>query len=106
MSEDVEKYNPHHDERGRFTSGGGGGASGGGAKGNKLTPAQDKEHNQLAIDVFNHKQSMPMSVRTGKKGPAATAYRQKFSDIVDRAATITGTSAKEAYAELNRRMGA
>ena len=104
MEEEVIKYNPHHDSRGRFTSGGGGSA--GGAKGGKkLSPQDDKKLNQLAIDIFNHKQGMPLSVRTGKKTPAAMAWRQKFTDIVDTAASILGTGPREAGQELSRRMG-
>ena len=103
MEEEVIKYNPHHDSRGRFTSGGGGAS---GAKGGKkLSPQDNKKLDDLAIQMFNHKQDMPLAVRTGKKTPAATAYRQKFTDIVNQAAAITGTSPKEAYAELNTRMG-
>ena len=102
MEEEVVKYNPHHDSQGRFTSGGG---SAGGA-GKKLSPQDNKKVDDLAIEMFNHKQDMPMSVRTGKKTPEATAYRQKFTDIVDRTAAILGSSAKEAFNELNRRMGA
>lgn len=110
--EEVIKYNPHHDSRGRFTSGGGGGGLGpdtvpanANPKGHILTRNESKRIDDLAIDMFNHKQTMPLSVRTGKKSPAANAYRQKFTDIVDEAARIMGTTPREAHAELNRRMG-
>lgn len=98
--EEINKANPHHDSRGRFASGGGGGGA--------LTPGNGKRSqalNQVAIDLFNHKQSMPMSVRTGKKTPEALAWRQKFSEIVDQGAKILGVSPREAHNELQRRMG-
>jgi ribosomal protein L15 len=104
MMEDLEKANPYRDgSTGRFTTGGGGGAggsSGGGSKG-----AKSKKLDSLAIDLFNHQQSMPQAVRTGKKTPAATAWRTEFSQIVDQAASVLGVEPREAYRELQSRMG-
>ena len=65
----------------------------------------DKKVNDLSIKMFNLKQSMPVSVRTGKNTPEASKYRADFSSIVDQAAGILGTSPKEAFGELNTRMG-
>lgn len=90
-----------HDQSTHGRGKGGAGAGGG----SNLTPAQDKQMNQLAIDMYNHKQSMPMSVRTGKNTPEAQAYRTRFSQIVDEAAAILGKSPQDAFGELNRRMG-
>jgi hypothetical protein len=100
--EEVEKANPYRDgSTGRFTTGGGGG-------GGALTPGKGKRNqalNSLAINLFNHQQSMPMAVRTGKKTPAAAAWRQEFSQIVDQAAKVLGVGPREAYRELQSRMG-
>lgn len=79
------------------------GSKGGGAGG--LSPADDKKVNDLAIEMWNHRQTMPLSVKTGKNTPAADAYRTKFTRIIDTAAGILGKSPKDTYAELNRRMG-
>lgn len=94
----VEKHGSHNQ-----ASHGKGGKGGAGAGG--LSPEDDKKMNQLSIDMWNHKQSMPMSVRTGKNTPVAQAYRAKFTQIVDEAAAILGKSPKEAFGELGRRMG-
>lgn len=95
--EDVTKHGSHNQaSHGRK---GGGGAGGG------LSPADDKKMNALAVDMFNHKQSMPLDVKTGKNTPKAQAYRTKFTQIVDTAAGILGSTPKEAFGELNRRMG-
>lgn len=100
--EEVIKHGSHD----QSTHGRGkGGAGGTGGAGGKLTPEQDKQVNQLSIDLYNHKQAMPMSVKTGKNTPEAQAYRQKFTQIVDQAAGILGKTPKEAFGELNRRMG-
>lgn len=110
--EDLEKANPYRDgSTGRFTSGGGGGAGGsggGGSKGGKkkkLSRQEDKKVTDLSINLFNHQQSMPEAVRTGKKSPAATAWRTEFSQIVDQAASVLETGPREAYRELQSRMG-
>jgi len=81
------------------------GKKGGGAGAGGLSPEDDKKMNALAVDMYNHKQSMPLDVRTGKNTPKAQAYRTKFTQIVDTAAGILGKSPKEAFGELNRRMG-
>jgi hypothetical protein len=102
MMEDLEKANPYRDgSTGRFTTGGGGGGGAGGSKGGK----NSKKLDSLAIDLFNHQQSMPQAVRTGKKTPAATAWRTEFSQIVDQAASVLGVEPREAYRELQSRMG-
>jgi len=108
--EDLNKANPYKDgSTGRFTTGGGGGASGGGGskggKKKKLSRQEDKKVTDLSIELFNLKQTMPMSVRTGKKGPAQRLYTATFTSIVDQAAGILDTTPKEAYNELNSRMG-
>lgn len=108
MEDELEKYNPNHDSNGRFASGGGGG--GGGAKGGKggkkkLSRQEDKKVTDLAIELFNLKQSMPLSVRQGKKGPASRLWTATFTSIVDQAAGVLDTTPKEAFGELNRRMG-
>ena len=95
--EEVTKHGSHN-QASHAGSKGGGGAGG-------LSPADDKKMNSLAVDMYNHKQSMPLSVRTGKNTPEAQAYRTKFSQIVDTAAGILGKTPKEAFGELNRRMG-
>jgi hypothetical protein len=81
----------------------GGGGKGGGAGG--LSPADNKKLDGLAVDMFNHKQNMPIDVRTGKKTPRAQAYRAEATRIIDTAATILDKSPQEAFTELNRRMG-
>ena len=109
--EEVEKANPYRDgSTGRFTSGGGGagGSGGGGSKGGKkkkLSRQEDKKVTDLSIELFNLKQSMPLSVRQGKKGPAQRLYAATFSSIVDQAASVLDTTPREAFGELNRRMG-
>lgn len=95
--EEVTKHGSHNQaSHGRK---GGGGAGGG------LSAADDKKLDDLSVDLYNHKQTMPLSVRTGKNTPEANAYRTKFTQIVDTAAGILGKSPKEAFGELNRRMG-
>jgi hypothetical protein len=94
--EEVTKHGSHN----QASHGKKGGGAGGG-----LSAADDKKMNALAVDMYNHKQSMPLDVRTGKNTPKAQAYRQKFTQIVDEAAGILGKSPKEAFGELNRRMG-
>ena len=81
------------------------GKKGGGAGAGGLSPEDDKKMNGLAVDMYNHKQSMPLDVRTGKNTPKAQAYRTKFSQIVDSAAAITGKTPQAAFADLNARMG-
>lgn len=108
--EDLEKANPYRDgSTGRFTTGGGGagGSGGGGSKGGKkkLSRQEDKKVTDLSIELFNLKQTMPLSVRQGKKGPAQRLYSATFTSIVDQAAGILDTTPKEAFGELNRRMG-
>lgn len=106
MDQELNKANPYRDSQGRFASGGGGSASGskGGSK-KKLNRQEDKKVTDLSIELFNLKQTMPLSVRQGKKGPAQRLYTATFSSIVDQAASILDTTPKEAYGELNRRMG-
>lgn len=96
--EEIIKHGSHNQ-----ASHGKGGKGGAGAGG--LTPEQDKKMNSLSIDMYNHKQSMPLDIKTGKNTPKAQAYRTKFTQIVDEAAGILGKSPKEAFNELNRRMG-
>jgi hypothetical protein len=81
------------------------GKKGGGAGAGGLSPEDDKKMNGLAVDMYNHKQSMPLDVRTGKNTPKAQAYRTKFTQIVDSAAAITGKTPQAAFADLNARMG-
>ncbi len=95
--EDVIKHGSHN-QASHGRKGGGAGAGG-------LTPEQDAKLDDLSIDLYNHKQTMPLDVRTGKNTPRAQAYRTKFTQIVDTAAGIMGKSPKEAFGELNRRMG-
>ena len=81
------------------------GKKGGGAGAGGLSPEDDKKMNALAVDMYNHKQSMPLDVKTGKNTPKAQAYRTRFTQIVDEAAAILGSTPKAAFGELNRRMG-
>ncbi len=81
------------------------GKKGGGAGAGGLSPADDKKVDGLAVDMFNHKQSMPLDVKTGKNTPRAQAYRTESTRIINEAAKILGTSASSAFTELNRRMG-
>ena len=81
------------------------GRKGGGAGAGGLSPADDKKVDGLAVDLYNHKQSMPLDVRTGKNTPRAQAYRTESTRIIDSAAKILGTGPQAAFQELNRRMG-
>lgn len=109
--EEVEKANPYRDgATGRFTTGGGGGGGATGGKGGKggkkkLNRNEDKQVTDLAIELFNLRQNMPMSVRTGKKGPAQRLFQATFTSIVDQAAAVLDTTPKEAFNELQSRMG-
>jgi len=96
--EEVIKHGSHN--QASHGKGGKGGGAGGG-----LSPEDDKKMNGLAVDMYNHKQSMPLDVRTGKNTPKAQAYRTKFTQIVDSAAAITGKTPSAAFADLNARMG-
>lgn len=95
--EEVIKHGSHN-QASHGRKGGAGGAGG-------LSPEDDKKVNDLAIDMWNHRQTMPLSVKTGKNTPAADAYRTKFTQIIDTAAAILGKTPKDTYADLNRRMG-
>lgn len=95
--EEVIKHGSHN-QASHGRKGGAGGAGG-------LSPEDDKKVNDLAIDMWNHRQTMPLSVKTGKNTPAADAYRTKFTQIIDTAASILGKTPKDTYAELNRRLG-
>lgn len=78
----------------------------GGAGGGALTPEQDKQVNQLAIDMYNHKQSVPLSMKLGRMDtPSARAHITTGQDIVSRANAILGGSRAATLGELNRRMG-
>lgn len=96
--EEVTKHGSHN--QASHGKGSKGGASAGG-----LSPEDDKKMNGLSVDMYNHKQSIPISVRTGKNTPEAQAYRSRFTQIVDSAAAITGKSPQAAFADLNARMG-
>lgn len=112
MSNEVKKYNPYRDAYGRFASAGTAGAGGAGgskktnADGKPLSASDDKKLNNLAIEMWNHKQSVPMSVRTGNmKTPSAQAHIREGQRIVTEANNIFGGSREETMSELNRRMG-
>lgn len=95
--EEVIKHGSHN-QASHGRKGGKGGAGG-------LSPEDDKKVNDLAIDMWNHRQTMPLDVKTGKNTPRAQAYREKFTQIIDTAAGILGKTPKDTYADLNRRMG-
>ena len=94
--EEVTKHGSHN----QASHGRKGGGAGGG-----LSAADDKKVNDLAIDMWNHRQTMPLDVKTGKNTPRAQAYRTRFTQIIDEAAAILGKTPKDTYADLNARLG-
>lgn len=116
MSNEVKKGNPYRDALGRFASGGaGGGVPAGGAspsgavnaEGKPLSTREDRKLNDLSIDMWNHKQGTPASIRTGNvRTPQAQAHIRVGQQIVSQAQEIFGGSREETMGELNRRMGA
>lgn len=102
--EPVTKHGSHNQaSHGRGKGGAGGGA--GGSRSN-LTPEQNAQVDSLAIEMYNHKQSMPLSMKLGRTNtPAARAHIAAGQDIVSRATAILGGSRAAAMGELNSRMG-
>jgi len=68
--------------------------------------ADEQKLNDLAIDLWNHKQGVPLTVRTGKLNtPSAIAFREKGKQIIDQAVAIYGSSFGDAERALGRLMG-
>ena len=76
------------------------------ANGDYLTRNEDKKLNDLSVDMFNHKQNVPMSVRTGNlKSPSAQTHIKRGQEIVTQAHQIYGGTREQTMNELNRRIG-
>lgn len=104
--EEVTKHGSHNQSSHGRGKGGAGATGIGGGGSSKLSPDQDKQMNSLAIEMFNHKQSVPLSMKLGRmSSPSAQAHIKAGQDIVSRATAILGGSRAGAMAELNARMG-
>ena len=91
----MEKHMPgKHDQSAHGK--GGTGAGGGG----NLSPEQNKQVNELAIDLFNHGQSRPV-----RSGSQLNQWRETGRKIVDQAATILKLPKDKTLNELRSRMG-
>lgn len=93
----MEKHQPgKHDQSMHGKGGTGGGAGGGG----NLSGEQNKQVNELAIDLFNHGQSRPI-----RSGPKLDQWRERGKKIVSQASTILKLPQDKTLGELRSRMG-